>query len=69
MHFTTLCSDFAFLKNGCFNKLLADGLFVGSFIRQVVIILLKDSVNFFSFVLLSDGGACVNVIRKTFAGG
>ena len=42
MHFTALCSDFAFLKNGCFNSFLADGLFVGSFIRQVAIILLKD---------------------------
>uniref|UniRef100_A0A0A9DNC4 Uncharacterized protein n=1 Tax=Arundo donax TaxID=35708 RepID=A0A0A9DNC4_ARUDO len=69
MHFTTLCSDFAFLKNGCLNNFFADGLFVGSFIRQVAIILLKDSVNFLSFVLLSDGGACVNVMRKTFAGG
>jgi len=42
MHFTVLCSDFAFLKNGCFNSFLADGLFVGSFIRQVAIMLLKD---------------------------
>jgi hypothetical protein len=42
IYFTALCSDFAFLKNGCFNSFLADGLFVGSFIRQVAIILLKD---------------------------
>ena len=42
IHFTALWSDLALLKNGCFNSFFAGGLFVGSLMRQVAIILLKD---------------------------
>lgn len=42
IHFTALWSDLALLKNGCFNSFFAGGLFVGSLMRQVAIILLND---------------------------